>query len=274
MKKKLTILAVILAACSLTANAQRRLGVDTLTLDQVKYRITYDAKQVNDTTQTPYIYRKAQMRLDIGNNITHFYNLSHVLWEQQVLPMILSGGAIDLRKAVPVKCMTFEFLKNYPKNGQTLYQDSWVMTTYHCIEKAETPNWQLIPDSTSNIIGYPCQLAKTNFKGRTWFAWYAEDIPVSEGPWKLCGLPGLILRAYDAQQQFYLNAIGLEDLKGKELLKYAKPEKVEKVSQSDLTKIKQRDDGSEMLRGEKITDENGKPIKPKARKHVFNPIER
>lgn len=166
--------------------------------------------------------------------------------------MILSGGVIDLRKAEPVKCMDFEFLKNYPKNGLTLFQDSWVLTTYHCIEKDETPDWQLIPDSTTTIIGYHCQLAKTNFKGRTWLAWYAEDIPVSEGPWKLCGLPGLILRAYDAQQQFYLNAIGLEDLNGKETLKYAKPEEAEKVSQSDLTKIKLRDDGSEMLR-----DENG-----------------
>ena len=60
---------------------------------------------------------KAQMRLDIGSNITHFYNQSKEQWEQQVLQMILSGGVIDLRKAEPVKCMDFEFLKNYPKNG-------------------------------------------------------------------------------------------------------------------------------------------------------------
>lgn len=164
MKKILMILAVFLALGSLTAKAQMRSGVDTLTLDQVKYRITYDAKQVNDTTQIPYIYRKAQMRLDIGSNITHFYNQSKEQWEQQVLQMILSGGVIDLGKAEPVKCMDFEFLKNYPKNGQTLFQESWVLTTYHCIEKAETPDWQLIPDSTTTIIGYHCQLAKTNFK--------------------------------------------------------------------------------------------------------------
>ncbi len=48
MKKILMILAAILALGSLTAKAQMRSGVDTLTLDQVKYRITYDAKQVND----------------------------------------------------------------------------------------------------------------------------------------------------------------------------------------------------------------------------------
>ena len=164
MKKILMILAAILALGSLTAKAQMRSGVDTLTLDQVKYRITYDAKQVNDTIQIPYIYRKAQMRLDIGSNITHFYNQSKEQWEQQVLQMILSGGVIDLRKAEPVKCMDFEFLKNYPKNGQTLFQESWALRTYHCIEKSETPDWQLIPDSTTTIIGYHCQLAKTNFK--------------------------------------------------------------------------------------------------------------
>ena len=275
MKKAFMILAAILALGSLTANAQMRSGVDTLTLDQVKYRITYDAKQVNDTTQTPYIYRRAQMRLDIGSNITHFYNLSQLQWEQQVLPMILSGGVIDLRKAVPVKCMNWEFFKNYPKKGETMYEEKYNLSHYCCIEKIETPNWQIIPDSATTIMNYPCQLAKANFKGRTWFAWYAEDIPVSEGPWKLHGLPGLILRAYDAQNQFYLNAIGMEDLKGKEPLKYAKSErKAEVVSQSDLTKLKQRDDGTEALRGEKVTDKNGKPIKLKPRKRIFNPIER
>ena len=43
MKKILMILAAILALDSLTAKAQMRSGVDTLNLDQVKYRITYDA---------------------------------------------------------------------------------------------------------------------------------------------------------------------------------------------------------------------------------------
>ena len=280
MKKILMILAAILALGSLTAKAQMRSGVDTLTLDQVKYRITYDAKQVNDTTEMPYIYRKAQMRLDIGSNITHFYNQSKEQWEQQVLQMILSGGVIDLRKAEPVKCMDFEFLKNYPKNDQTLFQESWALRTYHCIEKAETPDWQLIPDSTTTIIGYHCQLAKTNFKGRTWYAWYAEDIPLPEGPWKLIGLPGLTLKAYDENKEYSFTAIGMSTLTAPTPITFPKAKR-EEISQKDLREFKEKFTPGMVLetlniKNIKIQDEKGNPIDMKKfmnKKNVFNPIE-
>lgn len=274
------ILAAILALGSLTAKAQMRSGVDTLTLDQVKYRITYDAKQVNDTIQIPYIYRKAQMRLDIGSNITHFYNQSKEQWEQQVLQMILSGGVIDLRKAEPVKCMDFEFLKNYPKNGQTLFQESWALRTYHCIEKSETPDWQLIPDSTTTIIGYHCQLAKTNFKGRTWYAWFAEDIPLPEGPWKLIGLPGLTLKAYDENKEYSFTAIGMSTLTAPTPITFPKAKR-EEISQKDLREFKEKFTPGMVLetlniKNIKIQDEKGNPIDMKKfmnKKNVFNPIE-
>ncbi len=275
MKRILLAISAVLTIYGQQAAAQIKSGTDTLIVDQVEYRITYDAKQVNDTTQTPYIYQKAQMRLDIGKNISRFYNQSYMDWAAQVKQMIYSGGGIDLSKAQPVRCMVWEFYKNYPEQGQTLYQESAGGVKYQCIEAVEAPEWQIVADSTASIIGYGCQLAKTQFKGRTWYAWYAEDLPLSEGPWKLCGLPGLILRAYDAQRQFSFEAVGLESLKGSEPLKYLKPQnKAEKVSQADLVKIKQREDGLQKYRDAKIYDADGNPIKPKARKKVFNPIER
>jgi GLPGLI family protein len=254
--------------------AQMPSGVDTLKLDKVNWRITYTGKVINDTTQETPIYRQAEMRLDIGDKVSYFYNQSYMLWEKQVLEMIKSGGVIDLAKAVPIQAMKWDFLKNYPEEGKTYYSESWKMHTYHCIEPAETPDWEIVPDSTATIIGYTCQLAKTNFKGRTWWAWYSEDIPIPEGPWKLCGLPGLILRAYDGQKQYIFDGIGLEDIKGKETLEYARHEKTEPVTQADLTKIKHVDDGSEVLRDVTATDADGKPIRPKAKKTPTNPIER
>ena len=267
-------IAAALSLCSLAASAQMRSGVDTLSLDKVNWRVTYTGKVINDTTKETPIYQQAEMRLDIGNKVTSFYNQSYRMWQKQVAEMIMNGGAIDLQRAQPVRAMVWSFLKNYPEEGKTYYCETWKMHTYCCIEPTETPQWQLVPDSTAKVLDYKCQLAKTQFKGRTWWAWYTEDIPLSEGPWKLCGLPGLVLRAYDAQKQYVFDAIGLEDIKGAETLKFDKTEKTEPVTQKELAKIRRVDDGSEILRDVKAFDANGKPIKSKSRKSVCNPIER
>ena len=65
-------------------------------------------------------------------------------------------------------------------------------------------------DSTREVLGYTCQQATTDFRGRHWTAWFATDIPVSDGPWKLGGLPGLILEAYDKGHQYTFTTVGLE----------------------------------------------------------------
>ena len=56
-----------------------------------------------------------------------------------------------------------------------------------------------IRDSVKTICGLPCRQAEGDFRGRRYTVFFAEDIPVSYGPWKLHGLPGLILEAYDSE---------------------------------------------------------------------------
>ena len=48
---------------------------------------------------------------------------------------------------------------------------------------------------TLTVAGFLCKFATCQLHGRKWTALYSEDIPTSAGPWKLCGLPGLILKA-------------------------------------------------------------------------------
>lgn len=57
----------------------------------------------------------------------------------------------------------------------------------------------LIQDSVKTICGHPCRQAEGDFRGRRYTVFFAEDIPVSYGPWKLQGLPGLILEAHDSE---------------------------------------------------------------------------
>jgi GLPGLI family protein len=62
-------------------------------------------------------------------------------------------------------------------------------------------SWELL-NETKNINSFKCQKAVGNFRGRTYTVWFTNDIPVSLGPWKLNGLPGLILEATDSLNQF------------------------------------------------------------------------
>ena len=71
-----------------------------------------------------------------------------------------------------------------------------VSRTHYVAEDTPTINWEICEDTVQTILGYTCHRATARFRGREWEVWYADDIPTSLGPWKLNGLPGLILQAF------------------------------------------------------------------------------
>ena len=106
-----------------------------------------------------------------------------------------------------VRMSTYVY-KNYP-TGQMTITDRISSQGYRYVDSLHAQTWTM-GDSTREVLGYMCQQATTDFRGRHWTAWFAMDIPVSDGPWKLGGLPGLILEAYDEGQQHVFTAVGLE----------------------------------------------------------------
>src|SRR5690554_5979665 len=70
-------------------------------------------------------------------------------------------------------------------------------------EKTPKISWK-IEKETKNIGQLTCQKATATFRGRDYTAWFAPDIPLPYGPWKLQGLPGIILEAYDTNKEMYL----------------------------------------------------------------------
>ena len=92
-----------------------------------------------------------------------------------------------------------------PDHGDYLYRSqtenkmvaytSFMGQGYKVSEPIPVQDWSINVDSTRQILGYKCYMATTDFRGRRWTVYYTEDIPVSLGPWKLGGLPGLILSA-------------------------------------------------------------------------------
>jgi GLPGLI family protein len=102
--------------------------------------------------------------------------------------------------------------ENYSK--KQVYKDftnNFIYSTYQILghnffvkEKIENLNW-VITDSTEVVLGYSCQIAKTKFRGRSYFASFTKEIPISDGPWKFNGLPGLILKVVSGNElnEFY-----------------------------------------------------------------------
>ncbi|SNR14374.1 GLPGLI family protein [Tenacibaculum jejuense] len=81
--------------------------------------------------------------------------------------------------------------KNY-KNKEIVYNQPIMSSIKFVSDKLPIQTWKL-ENKTKKIKSFTCKKAVTTFRGRTYTAWYTEDIPLIGGPWKFDGLPGLIL---------------------------------------------------------------------------------
>jgi GLPGLI family protein len=69
-------------------------------------------------------------------------------------------------------------------------------------------NWEL-KNVFKNIMGYNCQMAMLTFRGRDYVAYYTNELPIQNGPWKFSGLPGLILEIKSSDGFFKIEAFEL-----------------------------------------------------------------
>jgi GLPGLI family protein len=103
-----------------------------------------------------------------------------------------------------------EYLYTNLKEGKISVYTSLMGTRYVTEEAIPIMEWSIMEDSAKNVCGYECHKATTTFRGRTWEVWYTDDVPVSAGPWKFGGLPGLIMKIHDVDSLYVFEAIAIE----------------------------------------------------------------
>lgn len=81
---------------------------------------------------------------------------------------------------------------------ERMEENFFLKKKYAITENLPKMIWKLTNDSKT-IKNYACKKATTTFRGRTYEVWYTEKIPISIGPWKFNGLPGLILSVQDKE---------------------------------------------------------------------------
>jgi GLPGLI family protein len=197
--KKILILITILPLFIVQIKAQE-------ILDTAYMECTYSFKKMVDTIQRKSV-RDTDMRLLVGKKYSKFY--SHIVFardsllqtmnENEVISVISSGRFIDIAH----KYNSVEAYKIYTNHKERQITVTDVQPPNRVLYNEQLPkqDWK-ITNEAKEIAGYKCQKATCTFRGRDYVAWFTNEIPVKEGPWKFNGLPGLIVKVYDTQEHY------------------------------------------------------------------------
>lgn len=97
----------------------------------------------------------------------------------------------------------------YPNDKKLARKEPLLMNNYLIEDAMPVIDWKTSSD-TANFGGLHCQKATCHFKGRDYTAWFCPDLPVRTGPWKLNGLPGVIVDASDSKKEVIFKFDGVE----------------------------------------------------------------
>ena len=146
--------------------------------------------------------------LEIGRKASRYGDYNNYLRDSIIKADYPTGITVDefekLGKKIGRSRLT-ETLKNFDE-GKLRQFESIFGEPYVYDEEIPAFEWQFT-DETDEVCGHKCKKATAEFRGRTWNAWYAEDIPIDNGPLKFGGLPGLILKIEDSDKEHIFEAM-------------------------------------------------------------------
>lgn len=192
-------------------------------IDTANILCSYTYEYLTDTLSGNQQRKEDLLYLQIGNETSKCYSYytyqcdslmatpnGDKLWDGFLSEAIRKGlKGKQLYNAIPHRRMTATIYKNYPR-GKVSITDFLLGQYYLFEDSLNTQKWNIESDSMKIVLDHECQKATCIFRGRQWTAWFALDVPISDGPWKFCGLPGLIMQAYDEGKQYYFCINGIQ----------------------------------------------------------------
>jgi hypothetical protein len=124
--------------------------------------------------------------------------------------VLLIGKKATVYKSSEEHRSAAEFYQ-YPNEKIMLRKEKILMSGFLIKDLMPAINWKISKD-TASLGGLHCQKATAHFKGREYTAWFCSALPLHAGPWKLNGLPGVIVQACDSKNEVCFNFNGIEKL--------------------------------------------------------------
>jgi|SRR5690606_24995547 len=184
---------------------------------QERIKVNYTETIIIDYT----ILRKEQLYIDLKDNKTVWVQNASTEKEYdsnepiEKAPQEVYGNAFTatLGRTIPNDYILYDFKNKEIEIIQDLGKRVFSVKDSFIINK-----WDLQKESKM-VNGIECFKASTTFRGNDWEVWYAPSLPYPYGPWKLNGLPGLILEAKSTDGYYTYIAEKIEnDYKTNELV--------------------------------------------------------
>jgi GLPGLI family protein len=202
MKKQLLLAVALLATC-ITAEAQK---TDTARM-LVHYKFTW----VRDSANKATAYTE-NMVLYVGQSAGAYRSYDGIVYKAQFKKAFAEAAAASPdghpminRRGVGANVEYYQF----PNAKKLFTKDQLLMNSYLIDGPMPAIDWKTSGD-TATFGGLHCQKATCHFKDRDYTAWFCPDLPVQIGPWKLNGLPGVIVDAHDAKNEVVFKFDGVE----------------------------------------------------------------
>ncbi len=179
---------------------------------QTLIKVQYNFIHVRDTTHRDKPYTEA-MLLMAGKDASYYTSYDRIAQQVNQQIKVQEDRKNGIRNGFYPNDKTVSYSHYYVFAAQHKFISYEQMTINYLVEGDIEPiNWKILKD-TMNFSGIHAQKATATFKGRNWAAWFAPDLPFAYGPWKLNGLPGLILEAYDTKNEVQFKFAGIEKVK-------------------------------------------------------------
>jgi GLPGLI family protein len=190
MKRYLAI-CILLTVTLRTAVAQKP--------DTAQILVHYKFSQVRDTNNRSHPYTE-NMVLFVGKSSGSYKSydtqLQNELYRKQLQEQVSAGGNFRLDHNITGSGTEYyQFI-----NDKKLVRKELLVNPYIINDVLPAINWHISSDK-ANFGELHCQKATCHLKGRDYIAWFCADLPVHVGPWKLNGLPGVIVEAYDTKKE-------------------------------------------------------------------------
>ena len=180
--------------------------------EPVLLQVHYEFYHLHDTLQPDHPNRE-EVVLYVGRQSLLYGSYEGQRIEQNIKKQMddpsFDGDLVIKSSARPSE----EFLFIRPRNEEIKVVYPFNSVNYLLESSYPHIDW-IIESETRNIGGYQAQKAVGEFGGRRYTAWFTVELPFQGGPWKLQGLPGLVLEATDeaGEVKFTYGGMGTQNL--------------------------------------------------------------